>query len=606
MNSFELAVLYELSSMELFHNVEALFSDLTSKLSRIFAGRRIVLEFNDQGDCRQLYHWGFGPRPPVRGLPLPAGLPVYQRRLGQTQELGRLWLERLVPFEPYELRLLDIFSRHVEKALYAIRWNEELASANDRFQRVIENAPMVAIHGFDGQGTILYWNRAAEDLYGFSREEVLGRRMSAPPLAGCFGNPLQQAVAGCQAHTRAPSIREREVSTRGGGRRTVLSCLLSLPKTGATGEYMRMEVDISERKGMEEQLKYFSLHDNLTGLYNRNFFEQELARLDQQAAGAIGIIICDLDGLKVVNDTLGHQSGDAMLMAVAGILKSMVRSQDVVARIGGDEFALLLKGADQALMAAMIGKIRHNIESFNRRQASLPVSLSLGFAVSGEVHSPVFALFKDADHHMYREKLHRSQSNRSAVVQTLMKALEARDYITEGHGVRLQSMVVALAENLGLPNHQIRDLQLLAQFHDIGKVGIKDHILFKPGSLTAEEMASMQQHCDIGYRIALASPDLVPIADWILKHHEWWDGSGYPLGLKGEEIPLACRMLGIADAFDAMTSDRPYRRALSVDEALAELIRCAGSQFDPFLVVRFREVLATIEGPGPAVAAGEG
>jgi len=185
---------------------------------------------------------------------------------------------------------------------------------------------------------------------------------------------------------------------------------------------------------------------------------------------------------------------------------------------------------------------------------------------------------------MYREKLHRSQSARSAIVQTLMKALEARDHITEGHADRLQNLVVNLAMAIELPEHRINDLRLLAQFHDIGKVGIPDRILLKPGPLTTEEANEMWRHCEIGYRIAMSSPDLIPIADWILKHHEWWNGKGYPLGLKGEEIPLECRILPIVDAYDAMTSDRPYRKAMSHEKAVRELRRCAETQFDPLLV----------------------
>ncbi|WP_245867411.1 Cyclic di-GMP phosphodiesterase [Sporomusa silvacetica DSM 10669] len=131
------------------------------------------------------------------------------------------------------------------------------------------------------------------------------------------------------------------------------------------------------------------------------------------------------------------------------------------------------------------------------------------------------------------------------------------------------------------------DLKLLAQFHDIGKVGIPDKILFKPGTLTPEKFNEMQRHSEIGFRIAQSSPDLNLIADYILKHHEWWDGSGYPMGLSGENIPLECRILSIADAYDAMTSDRPYRKALVHKHAIDELRRFAGIQFDPELVENF-------------------
>jgi len=201
------------------------------------------------------------------------------------------------------------------------------------------------------------------------------------------------------------------------------------------------------------------------------------------------------------------------------------------------------------------------------------------------------SLFKEADNNMYREKLYHSQSSRSAIVKTLMKALEARDYITEGHADRLQTLVSDMASFIGLPEQKIIDLRLFAQFHDIGKVGIPDRILFKAGSLTAEEFTEMQRHCEIGYRIAKSAPDLNYVADWILKHHEWWNGQGYPLGLQGEEIPLECRILAITDAYDAMTSHRPYRKAMLHEEALQELKKCANIQFDPQLVQAFIKVI---------------
>ncbi len=186
-------------------------------------------------------------------------------------------------------------------------------------------------------------------------------------------------------------------------------------------------------------------------------------------------------------------------------------------------------------------------------------------------------LFKEADDNMYRQKLHHINSNRSEIVQTLMKMLEMRDFITEGHADRLQDIVELMAKHLNLPEYSQSDLRLLAQFHDIGKVGISDNILFKPGPLTEKEYKEMQRHSEIGQRIALASSELASMADWILKHHEWWNGQGYPLGLKEEEIPLECRILAIADAYDAMTSDRPYRQAMSHQEAIKEIKRCARS-----------------------------
>ncbi|WP_051273114.1 PAS domain S-box protein [Desulfotruncus alcoholivorax] len=345
-----------------------------------------------------------------------------------------------------------------------------------------------------------------------------------------------------------------------------------------------------ERNKAEARMNYLSRHDQLTGLYNRSVFEHHMVQFEHEQYQPVGIIVCDVDGLKLVNDTMGHDKGDALLVAAAGVIKKSFRENDVIARIGGDEFAVLLPNTNEKQVEKACQRIRDAFARYNAENPELTLSISVGFAV-GKGSTTLTDLFKKADNNMYREKLHRKQSTRSAIVQTLMKALEARDFITEGHADRLQDLVVRIAAAIGLSDQSIADLRLLAQFHDIGKVGIPDRILFKPGPLNEEERLEMRRHCEIGHRIALSAPDLVPIADWILKHHEWWNGKGYPLGLKEEEIPMECRILAIADAYDAMTSDRPYRKALSHNQAVVELRRCSRTQFDPALVASFIHII---------------
>jgi diguanylate cyclase (GGDEF)-like protein/PAS domain S-box-containing protein len=363
--------------------------------------------------------------------------------------------------------------------------------------------------------------------------------------------------------------------------------------SGRAQRVVGIAADITDLKLGEEKLKYLSLHDPLTGLYNRIYFEEEISRIEKTRYGTVGILSCDVDGLKLVNDTLGHDQGDRLLAAAARVIRDSFREGDLVARIGGDEFSVVLPDTTEPAVENACQRIQEAVDTYNATTPELPLSISVGFAIRNGSHKNLKDVFKEADNHMYRKKLYRTQSVRSTIVSTLINTLKARDLTTEKHASRLEKLLVRMAALIGLPESTTGDLSLLAKFHDIGKVGISDAILLKEGSLTSEDWTEMKRHCEIGYRIALSAPDLVPIADWILKHHEWWNGQGYPLGIQGEEIPVECRLLAIAVAYEALTSARPYRRAFSHREAVAELRRHAGTQFDPELLDIFLKMLET-------------
>lgn len=349
--------------------------------------------------------------------------------------------------------------------------------------------------------------------------------------------------------------------------------------------------DITERKLSDIKIYNMSIRDGITGLYNRNYFENEIDIRNAQKLSGQAIIICDLDGLKFINDTLGHAVGDEYLKIATNILKVCFKKEDtIIARIGGDEFGILMKNVSEKEVFKMKVKLKKMLQEMNTDKA-IPVSISIGYSVSlGKVRD-LREMFKEADSFMYKEKLHHKQSSKSKLVNVLMKMLETRDFVTQGHCDRLQILSEKLAKAIGMTDSQIQDISLFSQFHDIGKIGVSDNVLFKPGKLTEEEFEKMKRHTEIGYRIAQSSPDIVHLADWILKHHEWYNGKGYPFGLKGDEIPIQCRILSIVDAYDAMTSDRPYRKALSKDVAMDELKRFRGIQFDPYLVDIFLEIL---------------
>jgi len=467
---------------------------------------------------------------------------------------------------------------------------EALRESERRFRSLLEEVKLIT-GIIDKDGRLIFINDFALKLTGYKEDEVIGQdyfNIFMPE------NIKESGVDWFRRSLNNKKIINHDydpILTKNGQILFVnWNHTLLFDAEGKVSGVASIGEDITERKQFEERLQHMSFHDSLTGLYNRTYFEEKMRHLEEGTYAPVGMIVCDVDGLKLVNDTLGHSTGDKLLWLTAGIIKKCFRDQDMVCRIGGDEFAIILPNSDLSLVEHACQRIRKAVEKYNLENEEFPLSLSVGFAVSGTIKEDVRYVFKEADNNMYQEKLYRSKSSRSAIVHALMKTLEARDFITEGHADRLQDIVVSLGSVLGLSDRNLTNLRLLAQFHDIGKVGIPDRILFKPGRLSNDEFQEMKRHSEIGHRIAQSAPDLQPIADYILRHHEWWNGAGYPLGLKEESIPLECRILAIADAYDAMTSDRPYRKAMSQKQAFKELVKNSGLQFDPKLVPIFIKV----------------
>jgi diguanylate cyclase (GGDEF)-like protein len=347
--------------------------------------------------------------------------------------------------------------------------------------------------------------------------------------------------------------------------------------------------NITAIKEKENQLYFQSYHDKLTGIYNRLYFEEELSRLNTRRQFPLSIIIGDVNGLKLINDAYGHDKGDEVLKNIAVLLKKNLRHEDILSRWGGDEFAIILPKTDKANVVKIIDRIK---ESFIEHSTiTIPLNISMGFSVKNNTRKKINDMIKNAEDIMNEYKLLENESARSSIILSLKKALEERDYETEEHAMRMANLSSLLGKKLKFNYNELNELRLLAILHDIGKISISDNIILKPDKLTPEEWEIIKKHPEVGYRLAKSSRDLEQIAVGILHHHERWDGKGYPEGIKGKKIPVISRIVSIADAFDAMTNDRPYRKALSRDEAIEEIKREAGSQFDPTLAKLFIEIL---------------
>ncbi|MEN6370497.1 MAG: diguanylate cyclase [Armatimonadota bacterium] len=379
--------------------------------------------------------------------------------------------------------------------------------------------------------------------------------------------------------------------------------------------------------GLQQTVKDF-----LTGLFNHRYFQErlttELVRAERYNHN-LCLLIFDLDRFKSINDTLGHPAGDSVLKQLAEVVKDSIRSIDVAARYGGDEFAIILPETDLESGMEVAERLRRAVEekefcipagesASDSSQKTINATITIGLAVFPDHHRTREGLIMAADIALCRAK-HVSRNSTcaydpvvcgndqvdphdlyqmlsdpdSSMIRSLSAAVDARDRYTCGHSERVTNYAVRIGEAIGVAADVIAGLRVAGQLHDIGKVGVPDSVLSKPGSLTNEERQAVQSHPSIGEKILRRAPHIDLIIPAVLFHHERWDGAGYPDGLSGESIPLMARIISIADAFDAMTTDRPYRKALSVQHALLELRANAGKQFDPALVELFISAISS-------------
>ena len=346
--------------------------------------------------------------------------------------------------------------------------------------------------------------------------------------------------------------------------------------------YVMIIKDLTKEIDSKEQINELKTRDNLTGLYNRAYFEKEISRIELEGNGPISIIMSDCNGLKMINDVFGYEEGDLLLKRLAKILKKFKKSGDYVVRWGGDEFILLLKNTDEKQAWDICKFIQ--MHCIIKELDISPISVSLSYATKNGSEKSIRQTIKLAEDYMHRKKLLEIKSARNSVIVSMQKTLSEKSHETEEHALRLKENCRKIGLLLGLSNNEINDLELVALLHDIGKIAISDSILNKEDKLDENEWLEMKKHPEIGSRIVASIPELIEISSYILYHHERWDGRGYPEGLKGNRIPLYSRIVSVVDAYDAMISDRPYRKGMDKKSAIDELIKNSGSQFDSNIV----------------------
>lgn len=497
----------------------------------------------------------------------------------------------------------------------SIIMNRKMALENMIYRLILLNTRN-AIIVIRRDGRIYSVNRVAENIFCFTRKDVVGQRFAdvftsrSKPGEIAFTYPIDEVVAAAED---ACNMERIYVDAEGRHYTLLVDCLQLSDESGDAEGVMLIIRDITERKLIEEKLRGMAVRDSMTMLYNHYYLRQTLDHEIKMAARKgdyLAFMIMDLDDFKSYNDILGHPAGDELLIIVAGLLEKNIRGSDIVGRYGGDEFAVILPGADHSTALELGERLRMVVAEYAFLHRELmpngKITVSAGVACFPDDATDASRLIEMADEAMYNAK--RNYKNKVEVYFSAFKALQydwpheqdvlynirglmamvnSKDRYTYGHSEKVAHYATALAQAAGLDEKEVKEIRVAAFLHDIGKVDTPEGILNKPGPLSKEELMLVQRHSETGAGIVRQIKSLEDIVLAILYHHERYDGKGYPHSLAGEEIPLSARIIALADSFDAMTSHRPYRRAMTVAEAVEEIKREAGRQFDPRLAVIF-------------------
>lgn len=351
--------------------------------------------------------------------------------------------------------------------------------------------------------------------------------------------------------------------------------------------------DSTEKIERQKEIEYLSLHDHLTGLYNRRYMHDSIKRLDTKRNLPFSVIYMDVNGLKLVNDALGHDMGDRLLKKIADTLTCILRSDDIIGRLGGDEFLVLLPKTNKIQAETIVERISASLKY--TELDPVIISLAIGCSVKTKLEQDMEDILKRAESRMYNDKLRSGKQMRKRLIENFIKEINTKYEEEKVHSDRVTALCVKTGKAMGFTKKELSELKAAAILHDIGKVTIPPGIIMKPAQISEEEYELVKKHSEKGYQILKSIDEYSAYAETVLQHHERWDGKGYPEGLRKDEIHLHSRIINIADAYEAMTSGRPYKEAISKEKAISELKKNRGKQFDPELVNIFIQKVLEFE-----------
>ncbi len=443
-----------------------------------------------------------------------------------------------------------------------------------------------AIISTDKQGKIKVMNNVAENLTKWKKEEAQGRPLEKvfKVINNCTKKPCENPVEKALKLGKIVEMSNDTVLINKDGKEIPIedSAAPIKDRNGNITGAVIVFRDFTEKKERQKEIENLSFHDHLTGLYNRRYMEDSIKRLDTNRNLPLSIIVSDVNGLKLTNDAYGHEMGDELLRVVSEILKDSCRDEDIVCRVGGDEFVIILPDTSEEETKKILKRITE--ESRKTKLDSIIVSLAVGYSTKNIEEKDIFEVYKEADNKMYKNKLKYGRIVRNKTVETVLLNIKKKYDYEQIHTERVSQYCAKIASEMKFSNKEIEDAKIAGALHDIGKIIVPPEILNKENKLTQEESKIKNKHPVTSYQILKSVDEYSHLAEAVLHHHERPDGFGYPESLKRNEIPILSRIISVADAFEAMTSKRPYKRTKTTEEAIEELKKGSGTQFDEEIV----------------------
>ncbi len=468
------------------------------------------------------------------------------------------------------------------------RFEEALRESEQKYRNITDNITDV-VWIADMNFTVTYASPSAERVFGETVEEHMQKTMDQkyPPqsleyLLRVFQEEMEKESDPLSDKNRTKVLEVEHYKADGTTIWVSMHISALRDKSGRITGFQGVARDITDRKNAEDYIRYISFHDQLTGLYNRHYFEH--CRKELEDIPVISVIVTDINSLKLVNDTYGHEYGDQLIKEYAKILKQSFKHSDLIFRWGGDEFIVILKNTEEATSWELHNRLqKHCGEAYVK---NIPLSISVGISSKMQGEKIEKAL-SEAENMMYNNKIKESKSSKKLIIKTILQALSDISHETKDHTERMSLTCHQFGKHLNLSSSEISRLETLTMLHDIGLINIDSDILLKESPLNSEEWEEIKKHPGIGYHITRSTEEFAYVAEEILAHHERWDGTGYPQGLAGENIPYLARILNLLDSYEVMHYGRPYKKKMSTDEIIEEIERFSGKQFDPDLAEEF-------------------